>query len=191
LLPTKDTQAFIRRNVSFGEWGPDLCFIALDDEHASRIAASKSFVNLRQQSDQLADAPPVEDGFWAVTGMVGEQSIVDAPADASGAGVSVLGRAFYSSLDRRHERGDWDYYDVGADCAVPDVPATFGGLSGGGLWEIKLMHGGSGLFEWDGLPKFRGVVFWETPVAGHLRSIRCHGPRSVLDTVWASWCLAK
>ena len=64
------------------------------------------------------------------------------------------------------------------------VPSSFGGVSGGGLWEVGLSMEKSRAISWDGRRRFRGVVFWQSAISDGRRVIRCHGPQSIFEKVW-------
>lgn len=67
---------------------------------------------------------------------------------------------------------------------LPGVPLSFGGVSGGGLWEIKLSMTSSKEISWDEKRYFRGVAFWQSEVSDGYRMIRCHGPKSSFEKTW-------
>ncbi len=170
------------------EWGPDLALLELPRPFVPRIAAHKSFLNLPQQRRRAAAQAPALGRCWAVTGMVGEFSEVHGPAEGI-VEARIQGRAFFSLIQGTHHSDGHDYFDVGAKVDLPGTPSSFGGVSGGGLWEIGLSQGRSGAILWDGKPRFRGVAFWQSPLAGGRRVIRCHGPQSVFERAWESWAL--
>ena len=157
-----------------------------------RIAAHKSFLNLTQQRATLGEHPAkTEKGLWAVTGMVAEFSGLQCRPEVQAIEANVQARAFFSLIRETHDRHGYDYLDASVMPALPSVPSTFGGVSGGGLWEVSLSMTRSGHIAWDGKRHFRGVAFWESPVADGRRVIRCHGPRSTLETAWKAWALPE
>ena len=171
------------------EWGPDLALLTIPSAFVGRIMAHKSFLNLAQQRVRSASQRPNPKSLWAVTGAVSEFSTIAPQPDRRGFEGEFQARAFFSSLHELHERGDYDYIDTTAKLELPGVPSTFGGVSGGGLWELGglSLAKSSGKMSWDGARYFRGVAFWESAPADGLRVIRFHGPRSVFETAWASW----
>jgi hypothetical protein len=174
------------------EWGPDLALLELARPFVSTIAAYKSFLNLAQQRRMLATHPPAtEKGLWAVTGMVGQFSEVQRRPEARTIEANVKGRAFFSVVHQTHWRNGYDYLDLSAKLELPDVPSSFGGVSGGGLWEVGLSMTKSGTISWNGRRNFRGVAFWQSPPCDGRRVIRCHGPRSIFERAWVSLALPQ
>lgn len=53
-------------------------------------------------------------------------------------------RAFYSAVQEAHEHDGYDYFDLAANLSLPGVPKSLAGVSGGGLWQIKLSMTKSG-----------------------------------------------
>ena len=174
------------------EWGPDLALLQLARPDVSTIAAHKSFLNLAQEKATLAVHPSAtEKGLWAVTGMVGEFSPVQRFPEVKTIEAIAQARAFFSTVQQTHQRGGYDYLDFGAKLELPGVPSSFGGMSGGGLWEVGLSMAKSGTISWDERQHFRGVAFWQSEPFDGRRVIRCHGPRSIFESAWESWELPR
>jgi hypothetical protein len=173
------------------DWGPDLALLQIPEPFVSRIQAHKSFLNLPQQKAALPAHPPTIAGrLWAVTGMVGEFSDIQVRFDKATIDANVHGRAFFSGMLRTHQRDDYDYLDTAAKLDLVGVPSSFGGVSGGGLWEVGLSVK-NGKLAWNGRRHFRGVAFWQSSVVHGRRIIRCHGPRSIFETAWGLWALPR
>lgn len=190
MLPRDSICAKELWNGEVSEWGPDIALLKLAPPVIPTITAYKSFLNLARQKEALASCPPaIESGLWAVTGMVGEFSEIQAHPEKRTIESNVHGRAFFSSVQQVHQRGEYDYFDLGANLQLPDVPSSFGGVSGGGLWEIKLSMTKSEKLSWDEKRYFRGVAFWQSEVSDGHRMIRCHGPKSIFEKAWDSWAL--
>lgn len=174
------------------EWGPDLALLELALPFVSTIVAHKSFVNLSQKRVEFAScAPNIEKGLWAVTGMVGELSEIYHSEEERTTRAAVHGRAFFSTVHQSHLEGGYDFIDLSAKMDLPDVPSSFGGVSGGGLWEVGLSIGKSGKIFWDEKRNFRGVAFWQSAKSDGRRVIRCHGPRSIFEKGWEVWALPQ
>lgn len=125
--------------------------------------------------------------------MVGEFSHVQrrAKGDAIFEG-AVHGRAFFSGIRSAYERNGYDYLEPSAKLALSAVPSSFGGVSGGGLWEVRLSKTPAGKLSWDGRRYFRGVAFWESEIEGAgRRVIRCHGAKSIFEKAWKVWGLSN
>jgi hypothetical protein len=167
------------------QWGPDNALLKLAPAVISNITARKSFLNLAIQKEAITSyPPPTENGLWAVTGMVGEFSEFQLHPEAKTIEGHIHGTAFFSSVQQVHQQDSYNYYDLGANLQLSGVPSSFGGVSGGGLWEIKLSMTKSEKLSWDEKRYFRGVVFWQSEVSDGHRMIRCHGPKSIFEKAW-------
>lgn len=83
------------------------------------------------------------------------------------------------------EANGWDYLHSECDyAAFPHLPASFGGISGGGIWSA-LLAGGAGALRLKRLGLV-GVNFWETPIRNGKRQIRGHFVRSIYHRAWQS-----
>lgn len=170
--------------------GPDLALLEIPQVDSPKIEAHKSFLNLSRQKDMLAERPPdIEKGLWAVTGLVGELTTVDRQTESRTSTTHAVGRALFTVVQQTHDYHGYDYFDMGAHLELDDVPKTFGGVSGGGLWQVCLSRDKTGKISWDGKRYFRGVAFWQSSVSDARRVIRCHGPKSIFDTAWTAWGL--
>jgi hypothetical protein len=63
-----------------------------------------------------------------------------------------------------------------------DLPITFGGLSGGGIWRVVLNRLNDGKISYSD-PLLIGVAFYETSIVNKKRSIIGHGWRSIYEIV--------
>jgi len=78
-------------------------------------------------------------------------------------------------------RKTYDYFDVPAFYEGDnDLPETFAGVSGGGLWFVPLSKSTS---KPETIqvhhPTLMGVAFYQTGVEDSCRVIRCHGAKSI------------
>jgi hypothetical protein len=171
------------------EFGPDMTLLELPEAAAADIAARKSFVNFALQRENFHSfSIPSSDGIWVVIGAVGEESRIVEHLEANISTAEIRGNAFFGSVDTMFSRSGYDYIDVGANLMLPGVPQSFGGLSGGGLWQVPLaMHKSTSEIYLPIRPLLRGVAFWQTPPAGDKRTIRCHGPKSIYETAYREW----
>ena len=174
------------------EWGPDMALLKLAPPDVATIKAHKSFLNLTQQKQTLAERPPViEKGLWAITGMVGELTEVQANPEVQTVECYIQGEACISAVRQTHEHNGYDYFDLGANLNLPGSPSSFVGFSGGGLWQIRLSMSKSGTILWGEERYFRGVAFWESEKTDGHRMIRCHGPKSIFEKAWELWALPR
>lgn len=162
------------------EWGPDLALLEIPAPQLGSIRACKSFLNYGLQSDNFYQHPSkYEKTLWAVYGVVDEFSDVTVNQQERSLNAELVGRAFFGRVTETHDREGFDYYDTGANLQLPGVPSSFGGVSGGGLWQVGLEISKSGEYSWNGRRGFRGVAFWQSSNSDGQRIVRCHGPRSI------------
>lgn len=170
-----------------GEWGPDLAILEIVYPYVSMIEAYKSFLNLERQRENFPKHPvPTGEALCAVVGMVAAFSNPQFDHERRTSTLNAVGRTFFSLAQETHERENWDYVDVGAQMSLADVPKSFGGVSGGGLWIVNIKNTDASL-TWDRKRHFRGVAFWQTEIKEDRSTIRCHGPKSIYDCAWSAW----
>ena len=76
-----------------------------------------------------------------------------------------------------HARGEFDFLDYEIDLSLA-VPRDFGGVSGGGVWQVYLYWVPStGEIDWQ--MSLHGLAFFQLPIIAERRTIRCHGPESI------------
>ena len=180
---TVDTQGLTYLEIARGTIdadGPDLGAVVLAPSIASAIAAKKTFYNLDLHRDQMLHSPPdLHDGFWFVNGFVDENTVVEPGRDGYG-----LVKVFYnlSGAGGPEEPivvGDYDYFAFPVSYRGRSVaPRSFGGMSGGGLWQVPLVRDAQGQIKHK-TPLLSGVVFYQEPTTDADCGVKCHGRRSV------------
>ncbi|MEQ8993845.1 MAG: hypothetical protein RLO46_18680 [Pseudomonadales bacterium] len=161
--------------------GPDLAAVLLSSQIGSTLAGMKSFYDLESRQDSMLRTPPDRrSGIWANVGFVGERT-VDEPGRSGFQTIkrfAMLG-GFGGPERGPTVRGRFDYIAMPATYGGESVaPLSFGGMSGGGLWQILLRQDARGMLSTvDHL--LSGVVFYQTQRQGDRREVICHGPQSV------------
>lgn len=164
--------------VQWNEWGPDIVFLRVPPEHVGAIEVYRVFWNLAQKRNfshvicidlRVLKGTPHE---------LGEFTEIHAELEITGM-FSAPHIERYSSMQAPEAiRRDYDYVDLDMDLALPGVPQTFGGVSGGGLWRV-LVYWSDSTNEITWKIEIEGVAFHQSdPINGH-RTIRCHGPQSI------------
>ena len=161
------------------EWGPDLGFLRIPSELVGTILVHRTFYNLAKRREAALTAKPEIDlGIWILMGTPAEVGTFNRnQADLAFGG-------WVSTIRDGRQRNGFDYLDVGVKMSLPGVPARFGGLSGGGLWQVVIARSAtSGEFSWNEHVSLEGVAFYESPPVDGRRIIRCHGRRSIYESM--------
>ena len=179
-----DTQGLTYLKIARGSddsVGPDLGAVILAPSIAGTIAAKKTFYNLQLRREHLLhNAPESRDGIWFVHGFVAENT-VEKPDTVSGYGFVKFFFSF-GGIGRPKslvQIGDHDYFTIPLDpAAPPPVPKRFGGMSGGGLWQVPLARDKSGELAHE-TPLLSGVAFYQHDSTDSGSALRCHGRASL------------
>lgn len=167
--------------------GPDLGAVILSRPIAAALASKKRFYNLDRHRDQLLDHPPhLRDGIWFVHGFLGERTTTEPEQD----GFKVV-KQFYSfsgaggpDLPILNGRHDYFAFPVSPG-GQANAPLSFGGMSGGGLWQVPLARKpGEELVHMP--PLFSGVVFYQQRGSDDEFFVKCHGRQSVYRVAYAA-----
>jgi hypothetical protein len=152
------------------DWGPDLVFLRIPPERLGTLKAYKNFYNL---SIERASRPLDCIKTNAVIGTPGEMA-EQWPRYA----VLQVTAFFLETNPKRITRGNFDYLEYTVDMNFPGVPSTFGGVSGGGLWEIYFYFCEK-TQKIETIERLIGVAYAETAVVQGHREIRFHGYESM------------
>lgn len=164
--------------------GPDLGVLVPPPDVLSTLRARKSFYNLSKRQVEMLETPkPVEYGLWVLSGFPGELTS-DGAAQQGFAKVKLFkGMHMLGKLTREFNEGDFDYvlFEVLYNEHY-EGPNSYGGLSGGGLWQLIVQPDGSKLQVTETL--LSGVAFYEFAKkddgSGRItRDIKCHARRSL------------
>ncbi len=164
--------------------GPDLGLIIPPPNVLDTLKARMSFYNLSKRKVPMLERPQsVENGFWVLSGIVGERTS-DAPPERGFSKVKVF-RGIHGAgkVVNGYDRDSFDYLVFEALYnEFYEGPESYGGVSGGGLWQVLVRPDGSALEIAECL--LSGVAFHqsaqnETPAGEVIREITCHGRRSL------------
>jgi len=161
-------------------YGPDLAFIHIPTgPFLSTIAATKSFLNIRREPKKRLAQALDHAGFVVFTGFP-EVSNRRMTSPGNFDPVQALhGYAFLSGQERYERRGRYDYLKIGVSYSTADPPITFKGVSGGGVWTVRLFADELSSMKLSYQMYFAGVIFYETRLSKGYRRLRAHGPRSL------------
>jgi hypothetical protein len=163
--------------------GPDLGAVVLAPPVAGTIAAKKLFYNLASRREQQLQNPPqCREGIWFMHGFAAENTRVKAHPET---GYRTTFLYNYGGIGRPQtfeNIGRHDYMTVPLDpSSPPPTPKSFGGMSGCGLWQVRLERNMEGKIEHK-TPLLSGVVFYQH--AANASAIRSHGRRSVYGVAY-------
>jgi hypothetical protein len=165
--------------------GPDLGFLRLASPQIATLNATNVFFNLGKREDSiLAGEHPSTEYFEGVSGIVAEWTIEH---PAGGAGFRRLkgfrGLFGVGNVARTRERKGFDLVDFETKQGEKSkAPSNYQGTSGGALWRVYLTKGN------DGQPSITdkrifGVAFHQSDSVDGARTITCHGPKGIYDTL--------
>jgi hypothetical protein len=158
------------------EWGPDLAFLPIPPDKVGVINAytSKVFFNLdKNQEKMLNTSPTLKNCVWVLIGTPDVYSVEHEDALEVKLMAYRLGSVGWSMA-----RGEFDYVHV--PMLGSDLPPTFQGVSGGGLWRAEIERNPDGSFASIGDPKLEGCAFYEFALPDqNCLVVRCHGRRSI------------
>ena len=165
--------------------GPDLALIVLSPVDAAKLEAmGKVFYNLSKRRDRMLNNPPPlnESSALILCGMVGEWTTDFRPDRRFEGAIHFCGLCGPVVLAGRREEETFDYLSVEVryDHAYTG-PKSFGGCSGGSLWQAILKNQGGTVVIEELL--FVGVPFYESGNDGGRGIIECHGRRSIYKAV--------
>ena len=163
--------------------GPDLGLLILPEPVSSLIPSSKTFYNLTKRRMKVLNSPlPFETCTWVLSGVPAEWT-KDVTPEAGFAAVKGFHLTTgFGVVSKECERNDFDYLEfVAKYSAAYEGPNQFGGYSGGGLWHVPLDKERGQIIAKDRI--LSGVAFWQSPIVGDERTIRCHGRKSIYQRV--------
>lgn len=160
--------------------GPDLGLLLLSPVDAGWLGATKSFYNLPLHREDVLQNPPWHaDSVWLLCGFAGELTKDLAPERGYARVKAFRGACGTGWVEKEYCRGEFDYFEFEAKYGgVDEPPQSFGGFSGAGLWQARVIRTPEGTWSAE-RPILSGVAFYQSPVADGRRLITCHGRRSV------------
>lgn len=156
------------------ELGPDLALIRLPDVDSAKIRRVKAFYNLDRRRPEPGEHARYDEGLWGIIG---------APAEMASFGETEAlfkPRLFFSIVLLAERRGDFDYVELGFDHeGRSDLPRSYGGLSGSGLWQASIARSDSGAVSWTGEVRLEGVAYFQKFTSANQGMVHCHGRASI------------
>ncbi|MBX3024687.1 hypothetical protein KF840_07240 [bacterium] len=162
--------------------GPDLAVIRLGNKASVQdIEARKSFYRLSYRTAERLEASLRADGIFAICGAAKEEERQAEP-ELGFSEVTVENLCtYYGGLVPPHsrwfERDGYEYIEIDVRYpGVEDPPKKFGGVSGGGLWQIAVQpcpDDPTRFVVFDD-PVLAGVAFCQGVVDPSRGFLRCH-----------------
>jgi hypothetical protein len=167
-VPAIVATTFQPNNSAWNEWGPDLVLLRIPPELVGGIKAFQVFEYIMAPPQPLGvEASEV----WVAMGAPGELGKFS-PTHAD---LQISGR-FVGPKPVTH--GQYDYFDFQLDSSSPDMPKSWGGMSGGGLWRVLVYRSPeTGKIDWA--QRLWGTIYWQFAPKGGFRDIRSHGSESI------------
>lgn len=169
----------------YGEFGPDLTVIRLPAGSVrSSLLAAGSFWPLDASADQVLSDFGVDRACLIHTGYPACKNEASRQTQSAHANLTLYGGKSGLLQEDIERRGEWDYVTTTCDYrAFPDLPKSYGGMSGGGIWSVILHRDASGTLA---LHRFAlvGVNFWETGLDLGVQQLRGHFVRSIYGREW-------
>jgi hypothetical protein len=163
------------------EFGPDLAFVEIKpSHHLDQLHACKDFFNLSFNREKGLTLDLTEKHPMVISGFHYEGHIVEKEERGFSQVKGFRGFVGFTGIENRYEHENYDLCDVGADYSLEsNLPKSFGGYSGGGLWYIALMTNENTGVITHKPQMFAGVVFYQRQVTDTRKILRCHLTNSI------------
>jgi hypothetical protein len=161
--------------------GPDLAAIRLPDngDAVAILLSLKNFYDLDRRMEQFKDGfHEVDLGLWLPCGVLAEGSQDLEPERGFGIVRGYYGLCGLAAGPSETHVDGFDYLELTSDPSESkDVPTSFKGLSGGGLWHAIVGSKDGALVVMDCI--LSGVIFYEDFLPDGVQVLRSHGRNSV------------
>ena len=161
--------------------GPDLAAIRLPEggDAMATLHSLKGFYNLDRRIERFQGGfHPVDLGVWLPCGVLAEGSLDLPPERAFETVKGYYGFCALAANPQESSADDFDYLEITSDPGVAkNMPTTFQGLSGGGLWHAIIGNKDGQLIVLDCI--LSGVIFYEDFLTDGAQLLRSHGRVSV------------
>ena len=161
--------------------GPDIGLIVLPQENIGRLKAEKSFFNIDRRCDRFSTGfMPIDRGFWFTLGFPGVFESDIEPNHGFSAIKGYKGLCGISGIRKEYENRDYDYLEMSIEYEShnQNLPDSFGGVSGGSIWQVPLSRNSQGNLEPDEYI-LSGVIFYQTQLEKNHRFLKGHGRKTI------------
>lgn len=166
--------------------GPDLGFIRLGASDVGNVKAHKVFCNLETQLKLISHhKPTLIEGIWYACGAPHEQSTIKPGNEAIGRIHTYKTYSCELRPDKEFSKNGFDYLDV--KYKYPEYqfsPLSFGGVSGGGIWQVLVGLDKNGATVTDSRI-LSGIIFYQSAFEDKARILRGHFRDSIYKNFYA------
>lgn len=166
--------------------GPDIGIIILPDTEIGYIKSEKVFFNIDKRREKIILEPPeIDTGAWFILGIPGETEEILKPEKGYKVIKGYQSLCGTGGIDEEYQIDNFDYIEmtVEYDLDPTNLPDSFGGLSGSGVWQILLKKEPDGEISVSEYI-LSGVVFYQSSLENNIRVLKCHGRKSVYQQVY-------
>jgi hypothetical protein len=168
------------------DFGPDLLFIEIpaSEPRLHTILAKRQFWNISiTPDDRIEECYTEINCVWSTAGHPHALRKQETPSHGFSEVLAFPGLVGITGVEAMHERDGFDYFDTFADyTGRNDIPRSFQGESGGGLWRLPISKAKASDPHDTihvGAPVLAGVLFYQGLPGNNRRLIRSHGPKSI------------
>ncbi len=165
--------------------GPDVGLIVLPQNRIGALKGEKIFFNIDKRRERFAETVLEKGrGFWFTPGVIGESEQTLGPTRGFSSIKGYQGLCGTAANPVESEMAGYDYIEMHVDYSIPnpELPNSFGGCSGAGVWQVPMRKNAEGQLEEEDY-LLSGIVFYQTAIEGGVRRIRCHGRRTIYRKV--------
>lgn len=173
-------------NPLSAEYGPDLSFLEIaPSERLQTILAIASVWSLDRDPQSILKDFANEGSFLASVGFPEERCKTSIVGDVFHRTSYHLTRTNVIEAGDITERHGWDYIQTRCFYGESnDLPLSFAGTSGGGIWSMEVRRSKATGKLGIGKSALVGVSFYETPLENEVRYVRGHFIKSIYDVAW-------
>lgn len=171
------------------EYGPDISFIKLlSASHINSISTRKSFFNIAdKRNERLEFSLRDPDGVWMVVCCPSEFRKNGSGEKGFDKTVKLGAFPYVTGINERYEKNGYDYIELDITYKESkELPESFKGTSGAGVWKILLKKKPEDNLEnitFDP-PVLSGLVFYQTGLENNKRRLRCHGGKTIYKQLY-------
>lgn len=169
---------------AYNEWGPDLSFIQIaPGSRVGSVLAYGSAWSLDQNVNELNQRFGAVGDLLAAVGFPEELCNTEIRGNDVHRVAHHLTSINVIAANSVQEHCGWDFLTTLCDYSgTPTLPQSFEGVSGGGIWAIRLRRNHEQIAIADSA--LVGVSFYQSDLVDLQRSVRGHYIRSIYHTAW-------